>query len=140
MPTSVMQALSASPCRRGERAAEPGEGKLEEAPAKGRRCSARWARLIAKVFSGRRAAIRSGTYEVPLGGVPDGLTQWEVTLAELLSARGYATGMWGNWHYGVNWWASAQWKLGLSYGDADLDRSGLRGNTKLWLYRVQWLW
>jgi phosphate-selective porin OprO/OprP len=44
------------------------------------------------------------------------------------------------WHYGVNWWASNQWKLGLSYGDADLDRDSLQGNTKLWLARVQWLW
>src|ERR1039457_4764241 len=37
-----------------------------------------------------RFAIRSGTYEVPIGGVPDGLTQWEVTIAKLLSAKGYA--------------------------------------------------
>ena len=32
-----------------------------------------------------RFAIRSGTYEVPIGGVPDGLTQWEITIAELLT-------------------------------------------------------
>src|SRR6201987_3377662 len=47
-----------------------------------------------------RFSIRSGTYEVPIGGVPDGLTLWEVTIAELLSAQGYATGMWGKWHLG----------------------------------------
>ena len=47
-----------------------------------------------------RFAIRSGTYEVPRGGAPEGLTQWEVTIAELLSARGYATGTWGKWHLG----------------------------------------
>jgi arylsulfatase A-like enzyme len=47
-----------------------------------------------------RFSIRSGTYKVPLGGIPDGLTLWEVTIAELLSARGYATGMWGKWHLG----------------------------------------
>jgi arylsulfatase A-like enzyme len=47
-----------------------------------------------------RFPIRSGTYKVPLGGIPDGLTLWEVTIAELLSARGYATGMWGKWHLG----------------------------------------
>lgn len=47
-----------------------------------------------------RFSIRSGTYEVPIGGVPDGLTQWEVTIAKLLSAQGYTTGMWGKWHLG----------------------------------------
>ena len=47
-----------------------------------------------------RFPIRSGTYKVPLGGIPDGLTLWEVTIAELLSASGYATGTWGKWHLG----------------------------------------
>jgi arylsulfatase A-like enzyme len=41
-----------------------------------------------------RFSIRSGTYEVPIGGAPDGLIPWEVTIADLLSAQGYATGMW----------------------------------------------
>jgi arylsulfatase len=49
-----------------------------------------------------RFPIRSGTYKVVGGGAPDGLTQWEVTLAELLSDRGYATGIWGKWHLGSN--------------------------------------
>ena len=36
---------------RGDRAEEePGEGKVEEEPAKKRRCTASWARLIAKLF------------------------------------------------------------------------------------------
>lgn len=47
-----------------------------------------------------RFSIRSGTYQVPSGGSPEGLTQWEITIAELLSARGYATGTWGKWHLG----------------------------------------
>jgi len=47
-----------------------------------------------------RFPIRSGTYKVPIGGIPDGLTLWEVTIAELLSGRGYATGTWGKWHLG----------------------------------------
>jgi arylsulfatase len=47
-----------------------------------------------------RFSIRSGTYEVPIGGVPEGLTTWEITLAQLLSQQGYATGMWGKWHLG----------------------------------------
>ena len=47
-----------------------------------------------------RFSIRSGTYEVPIGGVPEGLTTWEITLAQLLSQQGYAAGMWGKWHLG----------------------------------------
>jgi arylsulfatase A-like enzyme len=47
-----------------------------------------------------RFSIRSGTAEVPMGGAPDGLTQWEISIAKLLSAQGYATGMWGKWHLG----------------------------------------
>jgi hypothetical protein len=37
---------------------------------------------------------------VPFGGVPDGLTHWEVTMAEALSAAGYATALYGKWHLG----------------------------------------
>src|ERR1700739_1169329 len=40
-----------------------------------------------------RFSIRSGTYAVPIGGAADGLTLWEVTIAELLSQQGYATGI-----------------------------------------------
>ena len=47
-----------------------------------------------------RFAIRSGTHSVPLPGLLDGLTQWEVTLAEALSAVGYTTGAFGKWHLG----------------------------------------
>jgi arylsulfatase A-like enzyme len=45
-----------------------------------------------------RHPIRSGTQTVPLTGGPDGLTRWEVTIAQALSEAGYATGMWGKWH------------------------------------------
>ena len=47
-----------------------------------------------------RFSIRSGTYQVPRGGLPEGLTTWEITLAQLLSEQGYATGIWGKWHLG----------------------------------------
>jgi len=47
-----------------------------------------------------RYAIRSGTHSVPFGGVAEGLTQWEVTMAESLSAAGYATALYGKWHLG----------------------------------------
>ena len=47
-----------------------------------------------------RYAIRSGNATVPLGEGVYGLVQWEVTMAEMLSKAGYATGMFGKWHLG----------------------------------------
>jgi arylsulfatase A-like enzyme len=47
-----------------------------------------------------RFSIRSGTHSIPIGGGLEGLTQWEVTIAEALSAAGYATGAFGKWHLG----------------------------------------
>jgi arylsulfatase A-like enzyme len=47
-----------------------------------------------------RFPIRSGTQSIPLGGEFDGLTRWEVTIADTLSAAGYATGAFGKWHLG----------------------------------------
>ena len=47
-----------------------------------------------------RYAVRSGNGTVPLGEGVYGLVQWEVTMAEMLSAAGYATGMYGKWHLG----------------------------------------
>ncbi len=47
-----------------------------------------------------RYAIRSGNGTVPLGEGVYGLVQWEVTMAEMLSDVGYATGMFGKWHLG----------------------------------------
>ncbi|MGR9273634.1 sulfatase-like hydrolase/transferase [Rhizobium leguminosarum] len=36
----------------------------------------------------------------PIGGGIEGLTRWEVTLAETLSTAGYATAAFGKWHLG----------------------------------------
>ena len=47
-----------------------------------------------------RYSIRSGTQSVPFGGGPDGLTQWEVTIAKLLASGGYTTAHFGKWHLG----------------------------------------
>ncbi|HYV37808.1 MAG TPA: arylsulfatase [Gemmataceae bacterium] len=47
-----------------------------------------------------RMALRSGTQAVPLAGGRYGLTQWEITLAELLQALNYWTGLFGKWHLG----------------------------------------
>src|SRR6186997_3482426 len=47
-----------------------------------------------------RFSIRSGTHSIPIGEGIEGLTQWELTIAELLSAAGYSTGHFGKWHLG----------------------------------------
>jgi phosphate-selective porin OprO/OprP len=44
------------------------------------------------------------------------------------------------WWAGVNWWATRRWKASLGYGDIDLERSGLEGNTKTLLTRLQWVY
>jgi len=49
-------------------------------------------------MTGRRP-IRSGTTKV-VWGMLYGLTNWEVTMAELFSDVGYRTGMFGKWHIG----------------------------------------
>jgi arylsulfatase len=49
-------------------------------------------------MTGRRP-IRSGTTRV-VWGMLYGLTNWEVTMAELFSDAGYSTGMFGKWHIG----------------------------------------
>jgi arylsulfatase len=47
-----------------------------------------------------RFAIRSGTVRVPRGEAAYGLTQWEITLAEMLARHGYRCGHFGKWHLG----------------------------------------
>jgi arylsulfatase A-like enzyme len=47
-----------------------------------------------------RYAVRTGNASVPLDTPLYGLTQWEVTIAESLSAKGYATAAFGKWHLG----------------------------------------
>lgn len=44
------------------------------------------------------------------------------------------------WYFGINWWASRQWKFGAGYGVAYLDKIGVTGRTKSLLLRAQWVY
>ena len=52
-----------------------------------------------------RAALLTGRYAIRSAATqPTGITQWEITIAELLRAAGYATALFGKWHLGgTNW-------------------------------------
>ena len=47
-----------------------------------------------------RHPIRTGALQSVPAGLPQGLIPWEVTMAEAISAAGYATAMFGKWHLG----------------------------------------
>lgn len=53
----------------------------------------------AAILTGRYA-IRTGNASIPLETPIYGLTQWEYTMAEMLSDVGYDTAMFGKWHLG----------------------------------------
>jgi arylsulfatase len=47
-----------------------------------------------------RHPIRTGALQSVPAGQPQGLIPWEITLGQVLGARGYATGSFGKWHLG----------------------------------------
>ena len=53
------------------------------------------------------------------------------------SVRG---GAMDGWWVGVNWWGSGRYKASIGYGNIDLDRFGMTGNTKTLLTRLQWIY
>ena len=66
-----------------------------------------------------RHPLRSGTQTVPITGGPDGLTRWEITIAQSLSDAGYATGMWGKWHLGSDVETPQPGRLRVRRGDVE---------------------
>ena len=51
------------------------------------------------LMTGRHPIRTGGLQSVP-SGLPQGIHPWEITLAQLISGRGYATAMFGKWHLG----------------------------------------
>lgn len=47
-----------------------------------------------------RHPIRTGALQSVPAGLPQGIIPWEITLAQLISAQGYATAIYGKWHLG----------------------------------------
>jgi arylsulfatase len=47
-----------------------------------------------------RHPIRTGALQSVPAGLPQGIVPWEITLAQLIAGRGYATGCFGKWHLG----------------------------------------
>ena len=56
-----------------------------------------------------RTALMTGRYAIRAGATQDtGMTLWEVTIAEALKSKGYATALFGKWHLGGNNWKGRQ--------------------------------
>ena len=47
-----------------------------------------------------RHPIRTGALQSVPAGLPQGITPWEITLAQLIRDQGYATAIFGKWHLG----------------------------------------
>lgn len=57
-----------------------------------------------------------------------------------LDDAGVRGGTMDGWWAGVNWWATRRWKASVTYGNVDLERGNLNGNTRSFLYRLQWIY
>jgi arylsulfatase len=95
----------------------------------------------AAILTGRYA-VRTGNSSVPVGAGEYGLTQWEYTLPEMLSAAGYETAMFGKWHLGDSkgryptdqgfdeWYGIPNSSDESYWPDSDLFREGVHPQVK----------
>jgi phosphate-selective porin len=56
-----------------------------------------------------------------------------------LADAGVDGGTMDGWWVAANWWATRRWKASIGYGNIDLDRFGIEGNTETLLSRIQWI-
>ena len=56
-----------------------------------------------------------------------------------LDDEGVRGGQMDGWWAGVNWWATGRIRASMGYGDIDLERFDLNGNTRTLLTRFQWI-
>jgi phosphate-selective porin len=56
-----------------------------------------------------------------------------------LNDAGVRGGRMDGWWAGLNWWATRRWKASVGYGNVDLDKTGITGNTETLLSRLQWI-
>jgi phosphate-selective porin OprO/OprP len=57
-----------------------------------------------------------------------------------LDDRNVSGGTMDGWWAGLNWWATRRIRASMFYGDIDLERFDLEGNTQTLLARLQWIY
>ena len=83
----------------------------------------------------KRLDMPDGLSRIALGAV----SWWAIWILDLDDTL-VKGGKLNTWYTGVNWWASRQWKFGMGYGLADLDRFSTTGRTQRFFTRVQWIY
>ncbi len=65
-----------------------------------------------------RAALLTGRYAIRSSATQNsGITQWEVTIAELLQGAGYSTALFGKWHLGGSNWIDGRTPINQGFDE-----------------------